>query len=211
MKYVTPRSTPPPGPLTPALSPSGRGRPLVPDATSFPLGQGDHHPLLPAGEKVPEGRMRGPLRLGARASIPPGSVVFSEESLKYPFIIGRKGFLSCDTATSPLSCPAVTPNIALDSRIPLISMPGDAWPIKNPPSPARTCREVRCRESRCRKVQMPRRSGCRDDQTTLDRPIVARVLNNLIVHTMKTSIRYQPDAPARPDHPRCLIVPQPCR
>ncbi len=61
---MTPRSTPPPGPLTPALSPSGRGRPLVPDATSFPLGQGDHHPLLPAGEKVPEGRMRGHLRLG---------------------------------------------------------------------------------------------------------------------------------------------------
>ena len=46
-------------PLTPALSPSGRGRPLCHLAERLPLGDGDHRPLLPAGEKVPEGRMRG--------------------------------------------------------------------------------------------------------------------------------------------------------
>ena len=27
--------------------------------TALPLGEADHRPLLPAGEKVPEGRMRG--------------------------------------------------------------------------------------------------------------------------------------------------------
>ena len=48
-----------PDPLTPALSPVGRGRPLVPSATLFPLRQGERRPLLPSGEKVPEGRMRG--------------------------------------------------------------------------------------------------------------------------------------------------------
>ena len=46
-------------PLTPALSPWGRGRPLCHLAERVPLGDGDHRPLLPAGEKVPEGRMRG--------------------------------------------------------------------------------------------------------------------------------------------------------
>jgi hypothetical protein len=46
-------------PLTPTLSPLGRGRPLDGSALADPLGRGDHQPLLPAGEKVPEGRMRG--------------------------------------------------------------------------------------------------------------------------------------------------------
>ncbi len=47
----------------------------------LPLGRGVHRPLLPAGEKVPEGRMRGGLpRLGERAITPLGSVVFSEDS-----------------------------------------------------------------------------------------------------------------------------------
>src|SRR5438552_3280356 len=46
-------------PLTPTLSPSGRGRPARTAATPAPLGEGLHRPLLPAGEKVPEGRMRG--------------------------------------------------------------------------------------------------------------------------------------------------------
>jgi hypothetical protein len=46
-------------PLTPSLSPAGRGRSLVSAATVSLLGGGDHRFLLPAGEKVPEGRMRG--------------------------------------------------------------------------------------------------------------------------------------------------------
>ena len=51
-----------PAPLTPALSPVGRGRPLVSAATAFPLGDGRNRPpSLPSGEKVPEGRMRGAL------------------------------------------------------------------------------------------------------------------------------------------------------
>ena len=37
----------------------GQGRPLDPAAMMFPLSQGERHPLLPTGEKVPEGRMRG--------------------------------------------------------------------------------------------------------------------------------------------------------
>ena len=67
------------GPLTPALSPLGRGRALSPGAMPIPPGEGIHRPLLPVGEKVPEGRMRGrataarpphpgPLPVGARAS-----------------------------------------------------------------------------------------------------------------------------------------------
>src|SRR6185437_16625596 len=47
------------GPLTPSLSPEGRGRPLDRSAPVAPLSGGGHRPLLPAGEKVPEGRMRG--------------------------------------------------------------------------------------------------------------------------------------------------------
>src|SRR5262245_29629943 len=46
-------------PLTPALSPLGRGRPRVGSAELSPLRTGVHRPLLPPGEKVPEGRMRG--------------------------------------------------------------------------------------------------------------------------------------------------------
>ena len=46
-------------PLTPSFSPLGRGRPPDPSATAYPLGEGSNHPLLPVGEKVPEGRMRG--------------------------------------------------------------------------------------------------------------------------------------------------------
>jgi hypothetical protein len=48
-----------PTPLTPALSLSGRRRPLVPVATVDSLGEASDRPLLPDGEKVPEGRMRG--------------------------------------------------------------------------------------------------------------------------------------------------------
>ena len=47
------------GPLTPSLSPVGRGRPVGSDAPLSTLRAGAHHPLLPGGEKVPEGRMRG--------------------------------------------------------------------------------------------------------------------------------------------------------
>jgi hypothetical protein len=49
-------------PLTPSLSPLGRGRPPGPSATALPSGKGDHHPLLSTREKVPEGRMRGRIR-----------------------------------------------------------------------------------------------------------------------------------------------------
>jgi ribosomal protein S12 methylthiotransferase accessory factor len=45
--------------LTPTLSPLRRGRALDRSAWADPLGRGDHQPLLPAGEKVPEGPMRG--------------------------------------------------------------------------------------------------------------------------------------------------------
>ena len=48
-----------PAPLTPSLSPSGRGRTLDLSATLLLLGKGENLPLLPTGEKVPEGRMRG--------------------------------------------------------------------------------------------------------------------------------------------------------
>ncbi len=56
------------GPLTPSLSPtkSGRGRARAAPAAPIPLGGGVHRPLLPTGEKVPEGRMRGRIRHGAR-------------------------------------------------------------------------------------------------------------------------------------------------
>src|SRR5262249_26010202 len=49
----------PRGSLTPALSPVGRGRPLIGSAPVITPGGGARHPLLPGGEKVPEGRMRG--------------------------------------------------------------------------------------------------------------------------------------------------------
>src|SRR5262245_17917229 len=55
-----------PGPLTPP----GRRRPLVSSAPVIPPGDGSHRPLLPAGEKVPEGRMRGRNRGGARSLLP---------------------------------------------------------------------------------------------------------------------------------------------
>src|SRR5579883_231010 len=46
-------------PHTPALSPMGRGRPRVGCAAASAPRRGVHRPLLPAGEKVPAGRMRG--------------------------------------------------------------------------------------------------------------------------------------------------------
>ena len=75
----TPRWTPPRGPLTPTLSPAGRGRPLVSSAPVHPCGNGDHQHLLPVGEKVPEGRMRGGVARRPVFNLL-GPVVFSEES-----------------------------------------------------------------------------------------------------------------------------------
>jgi hypothetical protein len=46
-------------PLTPSRSPMGRGRPLGHNAMLEPIGESEDRPLLPTGEKVPEGRMRG--------------------------------------------------------------------------------------------------------------------------------------------------------
>jgi hypothetical protein len=46
-------------PMTQPNTPEGRGRPLSSSAPADPLGGGADHPLLAAGEKVPEGRMRG--------------------------------------------------------------------------------------------------------------------------------------------------------
>src|SRR5262249_42701410 len=48
-------------PLTPSLSPSGRGRPLSPPPRIIRSAE-DYPCLLPGGEKVPEGRMRAGLR-----------------------------------------------------------------------------------------------------------------------------------------------------
>ena len=61
----------PPGPA------ARRCRPLHPFVPVIPPGEGDHRPLLPIGEKVPEGR----IRLGARAISLLGPVVFSEDAL----------------------------------------------------------------------------------------------------------------------------------
>ncbi len=54
-------------PLTPSLSPPGRGRPLGATSSVLRLGRAILHPLLPAGEKVPEGRMRGDSASDSRA------------------------------------------------------------------------------------------------------------------------------------------------
>ena len=57
-------------PLTSALSPLGLGRRLVGLDTLWLLGEGDHIPLLPSGEKAPEGRMRGVPRINRRVRRP---------------------------------------------------------------------------------------------------------------------------------------------
>ncbi len=76
----TPRSIPPPEPPHFGPLPSGRGRPLGPAATGDSLGEGRDRSLLPAGEKVPEGRIRGTLRLGVGLVHRSARWVFGEES-----------------------------------------------------------------------------------------------------------------------------------
>jgi hypothetical protein len=58
----------------------GRGRPLGSSAMVFLLGGGEDRPLLPSGEKGPEGRMRGWIHLGAGAFALLGPLVFSERT-----------------------------------------------------------------------------------------------------------------------------------
>ena len=96
------------------LTPSGRRRPLVPAGPVFPLGGGRPVPLLPNGEKVPEGRMRGSVTPRSKGPYPdrPGGlqrgVSFSEttahDTLEASTAYPSGLFIEVTNASKALSC-----------------------------------------------------------------------------------------------------------
>ena len=81
---------------TPSPRPSprwGEGDRLFPSATVYSLGDGRHRPLLPSGEKVPEGRMRGVLAPRRHGPLPRSARWCSARSLLVrgsPSLPGRR-------------------------------------------------------------------------------------------------------------------------
>ncbi len=133
-------------PLTPSLSPLGRGRPRILSAIASPLGGVGDHRLLPSGEKVPEGRMRGMSRGPAVSSLRRSSwlrlaTIYTTATIAvgrwwylrafvhtgnpvYPFFRQAFGGAGLDEVLDPIKRPmAVTPWNLLVSLIPLTLQP----------------------------------------------------------------------------------------